>query len=67
MNYKNKLLIANLLEDLIKSDRIRDKAIIVNQGSECFLEHGNGCVCFPKFDFSHFFFYTSIWLLHGQL
>ena len=37
MNYKNKLQIANLLVDYIKSSRIRDKAVIVNQGSECFL------------------------------
>ena len=43
MNYKIKLQIVNLLLDCIKSGRIRDKAAIVNQGSECFfIEHGNG-------------------------
>ena len=37
MNYKSKLQIVNLLVDYIKSGRIRDKAVIVNQGFECFL------------------------------
>ena len=36
MNYKNKLQIINLPVDYIKSSRIRDKAVIVNQESECF-------------------------------
>ena len=43
MNYKIKPQTVNLLLDCIKSGRIRDKAAIVNQGSECFfIEHGNG-------------------------
>ena len=37
MNHKNKLQIANLLVDYIKSDRICGKAVIADQGSECFL------------------------------
>ena len=37
MNCKNKVQIIILLVDHIKSGRIRDKAVIVNQGSECFL------------------------------
>ena len=37
MNYKSKLQIVNLLVDYIKLGRIRDKAVIVHQGSECFL------------------------------
>ena len=43
MNYKIKPQIVNLLLDCIKSGRIRYKAAIVNQGSECFfIEHCNG-------------------------
>ena len=54
LNYKNKLQIVNLLVYYIKSGRILDKAVIVNQGSECFfIEHGNGCVCFPELDSLH--------------
>ena len=37
INYKNKLQIVNLVVEFIKSDRICDKAVIANQGSECFL------------------------------
>ena len=37
MNYKSKRQIVNLLVDYIKSGRVRDKAVIVNQESECFL------------------------------
>ena len=54
MNYKSKLQIVNLLVDYIKSGRIRDKAVIVNQGSECFYtEHGNDCVRIPELDSLH--------------
>ena len=53
MNYKSKLQIVNLL-DCIKSGRIRGKAVIVNQGFECFfVENGSNCVRFPEPDFSH--------------
>ena len=54
MNYKSKRQIVNLLVDYIKSGRIRDKAVTVNQESECFfIEHGNDCVRFPELDSSH--------------
>ena len=41
------------MEDLIKSVRTHDPAVIVNQGSECFLELGNRCIRLPELDFSH--------------
>ena len=53
MNYKNKLQIVNLLVDFIKSGRILDKPLIVNQGCKCFLENGNESVCFPELDSLH--------------
>ena len=55
MNYKNKLQIINLLVDYIKSGKIRDKAVIVNRGSECFflIEHGIDWVHFPELDTLH--------------
>ena len=54
MNYKNKPHIVNLLVHYIKSGRIRDDVVIVNQGSECFyIEHGNECVRFRELDSSH--------------
>ena len=54
MNYKNKLQIVSLLVDNVKSGRIRDKAVIVNQGSKCFfIEHAIGCVRFPELDSLH--------------
>ena len=37
INYTNKLQIVDVLVDYIKSDRICDKAVITNQGSDCFL------------------------------
>ena len=37
INYTNKLQIVDVLVDYIKWDRIYDKAVITNQGSECFL------------------------------
>ena len=52
MNYKNKLQIVNLLVNYIKPGRILHKAVIVNQGSECFcITHNNGCV--PEHHSSH--------------
>ena len=54
MNHKSKLKTVNLVVDYIKSGRIRDKAVIVNQGSECFfIEHGNDSVRFPELDSLH--------------
>ena len=54
ISYKNKLQIVNLLVDYAKSGRIRDKVVIVDQGSGCFFkEYENDCVCFPKLDSLH--------------
>ena len=51
INCKNKLQIVNLLVDYIKSDRICDKAVIANQGSECFfIQHGDDSVYVPELD-----------------
>lgn len=51
MNQKNKLQIENLLVDYIKTDIIKNKAFIVNRGSECFfIDHGTKCIRMPELD-----------------
>ena len=54
MNQKNKLQIVNILVDYINSGCIKNKAVIVNKGSECFfIDHGNNCTRISELDSSH--------------
>ena len=54
MNQKNKLQIVNILLDYINSGCIKNKAVIVNKGSECFfIDHGNNCTRISELDSSH--------------
>ena len=53
MNQKNMLQIVNLLVEYIKSGAVANKAVIVNQKSQCFFgNQTNNCVRIPKLDYS---------------
>ena len=48
-NKKNKLQIVNFLVEYIKSGAVANKAVILNQKSECFfVNQTNTCVCIPE-------------------
>ena len=51
MNQKNKLQIVNLLVDYIKLGAVANKAVILNQQSQCFfVNQTNNCVRTPELD-----------------
>ena len=54
MNQKNELQIVNLLFEYIKSGAVANKAVIVNQTSQCFfVNQTNNCEYIPELDSSH--------------
>ena len=54
MNQKNKLQIVNLLAKYIKLGAVANKAVIVNQKSQCFfVNQTNNCVSIPEISFLH--------------
>ena len=54
MNQKSKLQIVNVLVEYIKLGAVVNKAVIVNQKSQCFfVNQTNNCVCIAKLDSSH--------------
>ena len=54
MNQKNKLQIVNLLAKYIKLGAVANKAVIVNQKSQCFfVNQTNNCVSIPEINSLH--------------